>query len=73
VFVDDGVLVRVLVNSEVASRGSEEVGEEVDFNGEGEWLGDGRRDGGDWGDDDGRGKVLNRDVLERDVLEGVVV
>jgi hypothetical protein len=63
----------MLVTSEVASRGSEEVGEEVDFNGEGKWLGGRRRNGGDRGNDDGRRKVLNRDVLERDVLGGVVV
>jgi hypothetical protein len=38
-FIDDGVLMGVLVNGEVASGGGKEVGEEVNFDGEGKWLG----------------------------------
>jgi hypothetical protein len=40
-FVDNGVLVGVLVSGEVTSRGSEEMWEEVNFDGEGKWLGGG--------------------------------
>jgi hypothetical protein len=73
VFVDNSILVGMLVNSKVASRGSEEVREEVNFNGEGKRLGSRGWECGDRGDDDGWGKVLTGDILERDVLKGVVV
>ena len=66
--VDDGVLVRVVVVRNKARRGGKEVGEGEEVGGKRGEEGGGRRrggggDGGDWGFDDGRGDVLNWDIL----------
>ena len=67
--VDDGVLVRVVVVCSKARRGCKEMGKGKEVSGE--WGKEGGRrrrggggDGGDWGFDNGRGDILNRDVFE---------
>ena len=74
VIVDDGVLVRVMVSGGGTRRGGKKLGEVFDLVGEGAWD----NEGGAWGwdrvdqsFDDGRGRVLNRDVGEGDTDNGV--
>jgi hypothetical protein len=75
-FVDDGILVWVVSNGGGAGRGSEEVGEELGFWGDGERKvgedGSGQGRGGDDGDggfNDGWWEVLVRDVSKRDSFD----
>ena len=77
-FVMDGVLVRVTVGRE-ARWGGEEIFEGTDVNcrmkyrdreESGRWRGGGG-DGGDGCFDDGRGDVLKRNVLDRDVVSDI--
>jgi hypothetical protein len=74
-FVNNSVLVRVLVSGEVASRGGEEVGEEFDFDKERE-----REDGKDgsgwaWGRDTGNRGFgdRRREIFDGDVSKGDAV
>ena len=67
-FVDDGVLVRVVVVRSKARRGGKEMGEGEEVGGKRGEEGGGRRrggrgDGGDRGFDNGRGDVFDRDVF----------
>ena len=67
--IDDGVLVRMVVVRSKARRGGEEVGEGEEVGGKWGEEGSGQRrgggsDGGNWGFDDGRGDVLNRDIFK---------
>ena len=72
--VDDGVLVRVMISGSDTRRGSEELGEVFDLVSEGARDNEGGAwgwDGVNWSFDDGRGKVLNWDVGEGDMDDGV--
>ena len=78
-FIDDGVLVGVDVVGKGAGRGGPEVWEELVLgverdNREGEFLEDGsgrggQGDNGNRGFDNGRGKVLYRDIREWDAVD----
>ena len=72
--VDDSVLVQVMVSGSGTRRGGEELGEVFDLVGKGAWDNEGGAwgwDGVDQGFDDGWGKVLNGDVGEGDMDNGV--
>ena len=72
--VNDGVLVRVMISGSGTQWGGEELREMFDLVSEGAWDNEGGAwgwDGVDWSFDDGRGKVLNRDVSEGDTDNGV--
>jgi hypothetical protein len=76
-FVDDCVLMWVVSDSSGVGRGSEEVGEELSFWGDrerevgkdrGRWGRGGNNSDG--GFNDGQREILDRDVSERDLLNG---
>ena len=72
--VDDSVLVRVMIGGGSTRRGGKELGEVLDLVSKGTWDNEGGTwgwDGVDGSLDDGRGKVLNRDVSEGDTDNGV--
>ena len=72
--VDDGVLMRVMIGGGSTRRGGEELGKVFDLVSEGAWDNEGGAwgwDGVDRSFDDGRGKVLNRDIGKGDTVNWV--
>jgi hypothetical protein len=75
-FVDDGVLMWVVGNGSGARQGSEEVGEELGFQGDGEQeVGEDRSrwgrggDDSDWGFNNGQQEVFDGDIGKRDSFD----